>query len=474
MSLSALYNAVEYPSYPIPECHPVRMATIAALAGLTPPPVDTATVVDIGCATAANIIAIAAAYPAGQVIGVDPSEEQLARATELAEAAGLDNTTFIEGTSSKGEDGHADYVIVHGVLSWVAGDVRPSVIAEAARSVRPGGLVQMSFNVDPGAIHRTLIHTVGRRAAAQAIEAGDAEAAKEAVVSRLKLAVRLAGPGTTHGQLAAAEAERISRLGATYLFHDELTPNWTPLSFSAVVELARQAGLEYVGMLRAADRWRLRIPANQVEMIEEQAGDDPLVQEQVADDVLGHAFHSCLFVRGERPVAGAAVAGPPAASWHVTSNRETWPAVPGPARQAVAEAIRNAGWLGSSIGDVAEAAGVSPDEAVQHASWFDARQLATLAVEAPPISRVPGDRPEVSPLARAQVERGETLIFSLNHTCFRLEDPVARAVIGLADGTRDRAAIRRTLVSIPGSPKLDIAAVDAQLNGLAEVALLTP
>lgn len=474
MSVAALYNAVEYPSKPIPECHPSRMATIAALAGLTPPPLSSATVLDIGCATATNLISIATAYPSGEVIGVDPSAEQLARARELASEADLANTTFLEGTSSRPDDGHADYVVVHGVLSWVADDVRPGVVAEAARSVRPGGLVLLSFNVDPGSLERTIVHTLGRRAAAAEIAAGDPKAAQAAVIARLKLAVRLAGPGTVHGQLAASEAERVAHTDPGVLFHDELTPNWTPLSFSTVVELARAAGLEYVGMLRAADRWRLRIPANQAKMIEEQAGDDVLAQQQLVDDAFGPAFHSCLFVRGDAPTPDAPVAGPPAESWHVASARSTWPTVPGAERQAVAEAVRAAGRLGISVGSIAEATGVPAPDVIDIASGFDARQLATLRTEEPPLGREPGAHPQTSPLVRAQLARGYSRVTALSHESVSLEDPLLRALAALADGSRDRDAIARDLAAAPGGESLDAAALDANLTALAEAGLFTP
>lgn len=475
MSIAALYDAVEYPSQPIPECHPVRMATIAALAGVEPPPVHHATFVDLGCATATNLIAVAAAYPEGRVIGVDPSGEQIARANELAADADLANTTFIEGTTSLPEDGHAEYAMAHGVLSWVADEVRPTVIAEAARAVRPGGLVLLSFNAEPGSITRTLVHTVGRRAAAAEIAAGDAPGAKAAVIAQLKLAVRLAGPGTGHGQLAAAEAERVAEIDPFVLFHDELTPNWTPLSVTEVVGLAREVGLEYVGMLRSVDRWRLKIPASQVKMIEERAGDDPVAQQQLVDDAFGRAFHSALFVRGDAPTPGAPIAGPPLETWHVASDTDRpWPSTPGVDGQAVADTIRDAGRRGISVGEIARVTGVAPDAVIRIASRLDARGLATLAIAAPPAAAADVALPQTSSLAQAQVRRGEPRVTALTHGSVLLEDPVLRALVLLADGTRDRAALRRDLAKAPGGTRIDAAELDANLNGFADAGLLRP
>ncbi len=59
---------------------------------------DGATVVDIGCGAGVAATAIAEAYPASTVIGIDPSAHAITTATVRARDAGLVNLDFREGT----------------------------------------------------------------------------------------------------------------------------------------------------------------------------------------------------------------------------------------------------------------------------------------------------------------------------------------------------------------------------------------
>src|SRR5262245_2355914 len=69
------YDSVPYPSNPFPQTHPDRLATIATLYGMrpAPPPVETARVLEIGCAEAANLIPLALQHPSSQLVGIDAS-----------------------------------------------------------------------------------------------------------------------------------------------------------------------------------------------------------------------------------------------------------------------------------------------------------------------------------------------------------------------------------------------------------------
>ena len=61
----------------------------------------------------------------------------------------------------------------------------------------------------------------------------------------------------------------------------------------------------------------------------------------------------------------------------------------------------------------------------------------------------PGERPTASRLARWQAARGADMV-SLAYMRVRMEEPAARKLITLLDGTRDRAAIRADLAEAVG------------------------
>jgi arsenite methyltransferase len=98
------------------------------------------TVVDLGSGSGMDIFFAAALVgAAGRVVGVDFSNEQLAKARGLAAEAGFDQVEVREGRIERvpAEDESADCVISNGVINLSPEKER--VFAEAARVLRPGG-----------------------------------------------------------------------------------------------------------------------------------------------------------------------------------------------------------------------------------------------------------------------------------------------------------------------------------------------
>jgi arsenite methyltransferase len=82
--------------------------------------------------------------PKGEVVGVDMTEEMLARSRAAAATMGLRNVEFRQGIieALPVEDGWADVVISNGVINLCA-DKR-QVFSEVMRVLRPGGRLQFA------------------------------------------------------------------------------------------------------------------------------------------------------------------------------------------------------------------------------------------------------------------------------------------------------------------------------------------
>lgn len=477
------YDAVLYPSRPIFECQPSRMASIAALSGVKPPEIAGATVVDLGCGIATNLLSVAARRPDVTAIGVDPSGAQIAFATALAKDAGLGNASFVRGTRAPLDDSTADFVMAHGVLSWIDDETRSAVITEAARLTRSGGLVMLSYNVSPGALYRTLTRSLGRRAAHAEIAAGDPQRAKEVVLAQLRGAAQHASHGLPHALLAAEEADRVAEVEPGTLFHDELNGEWHPLAVSDVAALAAEHGLTYVGELRPDDRWRARFADQGVRNVTKRAGASSVAQQQLVDDSIGSQFHASLFVRGSappEPIGGGArrPVGPPVEAWQVVGERREaeWPEITGADHIAVAAAVATAGPAGMSVGEIASSTGLSPEAVRAVASAFDAFGLVRLQLESEPLvaATAAGAHPEASPLARAELRSGQARVSSLDHRDVELDEPLLRELVLMLDGTRDRDALAAAVRVLPLDGANRFAdGLDAALQALADARLLT-
>lgn len=102
-------------------------------------------VVDVGSGAGFDsFIAARQVGPSGRVVGVDMTDEMLAKSRSTAAALDFDYVEFREGLAERlpVEDGWADVVISNGVINLCA-DKR-AVFSEIRRVLRPGGYLQFA------------------------------------------------------------------------------------------------------------------------------------------------------------------------------------------------------------------------------------------------------------------------------------------------------------------------------------------
>src|SRR5262245_22544912 len=121
MAQTTSYDELPYSSRAFPYTHPDRLAVWAVLLGMTPRPVGSCRVLELGCGMGANLMPMAEQLPGSQFLGIDLSTRQIAAGKQIAAELGLTNIDFqaldiLELGPSLGE---FDYIICHGVYSWV-------------------------------------------------------------------------------------------------------------------------------------------------------------------------------------------------------------------------------------------------------------------------------------------------------------------------------------------------------------------
>lgn len=150
--LARSYNDIPYTSNVFFHCQPERLHAIAKIKGLNPPDIQSATILEIGCSFGGNLVPFAIRNPNSYSIGIDLSEEHVNTGNRMLKEIGVDNVQLICADISKVnfENVYFDYIICHGVFSWVPASVQDAILSTIKNNLTPNGIAFISYNTYPG------------------------------------------------------------------------------------------------------------------------------------------------------------------------------------------------------------------------------------------------------------------------------------------------------------------------------------
>ncbi len=95
---------------------------------------------------------MAHSLPGSSFVGIDLSAHQVAIGQADIQRLGLGNVTLLHLnlTDVGAEFGEFDYIIAHGVYSWIPAEVRDKLLAICKRHLAPNGIAYVSYNAYPG------------------------------------------------------------------------------------------------------------------------------------------------------------------------------------------------------------------------------------------------------------------------------------------------------------------------------------
>ena len=465
-----VYDAVRYSNFPYGQTHPDRLATVAILYGLHPPDPFTARVLEIGCGAGGNLIAMATATPGIDALGVDLAAGPIAEGQQAIAEIGLGNVELRHGDVRElGELGTFDYIVAHGVYSWIPPDAREALLSSIRSFLNPQGIAYVSFNAEPGGYFRRMLRDVGLWHARD-VPAGDAAARAEKARELYRfLKEHRVTSADTFGQLLAREVPPLADAPTYRLVHDDLADDFYCCWFAKFAEHIGRHGLGYVG---EADLYGLRtemLPANVEPELWQLAGGDRIAFENYTDLMTVRHFRQSVLCHSEHAPAGVEPVPELAERLHWAALPNADPLEVGPLADAYA-ALAARGSRTLAFGELRELLGTDPHELA--VALLDGFRRERLLPHAAPLTWPieASERPVASALARWQAARGEPLT-SLAYTTIHMDEPAARLLITLLDGTRDRAAIRAELKAHTGLELTD-ADIANNLGELAKLFLL--
>jgi methyltransferase-like protein/trans-aconitate methyltransferase len=465
------YDQVPYNSGPFRQTHPCHLAVLPVLFGLEPPPVRGCRVLELGCASGANLIPMAQDLPQSEFLGIDLSAKQIRDGQSRLEDLGLANIELRHMSILDVDDslGRFDYVICHGVYSWVPPRVQEKILRIAAENLNPQGLCYVSYNTYPGWHLRGVVRDMMQYHVAQF---KDPDSKIEQARGLLNFLNKTTIPRSeAYHRLLKDEAQILNQHGDSYLFHEHLEDDNEPCYFFQFIERARQAGLQYLADTDFSTMLAERFDEATAAILR----DAPLLrQEQYMDFLRNRMFRASVLCHAEVRIDRAVVArrlesthialserlpldnvkldAPEPLS--VTVGHETVNA-PQPFTKA-ALVVLNEAWpspvaFGELYGEVkarAEAAGQTlptDDPAKPRAvlagnlMTLYARGIVRAYIDPPPFVIRPGEVPQTTPLALLQAREGDC-VTNRRHEYIQLAD-LPRAVLLQLDGRRDRAAL---------------------------------
>ena len=293
------YDEFPYQSVSMYETHPDRSAVIAAIFGLDAPRVETARVLELGCADGGNLIPLAQIVPNGSFVGVDLSPLQIEQAESFARAAGVDNVRF-EARSLVAIDrdlGPFDFVICHGVYSWVPDDVKAAIFRVCVENLAANGVAYVSYNTYPGwhvpgMIREMMLYHVH--------EIADPAAKVRAARGFLDLLSQNVVDRTGHyAKVLREEADQLKIQADWYVLHEHLEELNHPIYFSEFARRAADHGLKVLGDSRfwtmaAAVRPPIAAVRPPIAAVLDRVAQDPIGREQYLDFLCNRRFRRSL------------------------------------------------------------------------------------------------------------------------------------------------------------------------------------
>lgn len=298
--LRADYDETPYTSNSFPQSAPGQLAAIAHLFGLDAPDVSSSRVLEIGCAGGGNLIPFAAAHPRARVVGIDLSQVQIEQGRARVAALGLDNLELIAGDVAQMDLaalGRFDFIVAHGVYSWVPAAIQDALLSAFRGSLAPDGVCYVSYNTYPGWKSKEVLRDAMLLASGTSETPTDKVRAARGMVDFLEQVVP--ADGVMRRVLEVSQDHALG-FGDSYLLHDELATFNSPCYFYEMVGRAGAHGLAYL----AEAHLETMIPANFGPKVDEYlratCGGVQVLVEQYLDFVLNRMFRESLLVHVER------------------------------------------------------------------------------------------------------------------------------------------------------------------------------
>ena len=494
------YDEVPYASFAYAHTHPDHMAVVGSLFGMKPAALETARVLELGSAGGGNILPLALRYPGASFTGLDLSQEHIAAANAQKDALGLKNIRFVQqdilAFDLNKNKGAFDYIICHGVYSWVPPTVSERILDICRECLSENGLAMVSYNTLPGwnAVRslREMMRFHSDRFTSPAEKTAEAR-------KLLRFLAEAAPGGSPYKNMIEEELRMLGSMNDSYLYHDHLEAINRQFYLHEFAADAKQHGLDYVGDCSLTSMFVENLSPRAMEAL--AVLNDLILQEQYVDFVVNRRFR-CSILCKQGAAINRAMRDMQIMDYWLTANMA--PQDPAPDfSKPVTFALKGGGGSFTTQNQVAgvvydeivksgirpvaakdvlvraqaRLSGVLPETIraalVENGLRLALRGFLSLSMNSPAFTDAISDKPAVYPLARLQAAQpGCTSVTNALAGTIRVDAAGARA-IPLFDGSRTLDEVAAALApSMSGDGNKARQTVGSLVAQLASQALL--
>ncbi len=296
------YNDIPYMGRVHAQTHIERLALSARVFGMKTVPLEQARVLELGCGDGSNLVNMAINLPDAYFVGIDGSEVHIERGREMATVAQANNVRLeaMDISDLTDQFGMFDYIICHGVFSWVPENVRQDILRISRDCMSPLGIGYISYNAYPAWKQHEMLRDMMR------FHAFRMESPKEQILQARAL-VQFLGEHVpdavqnSYGKFLTSQVDFISGLTEEYLYHEYLEAYNQPYWFYEFIKLLDDNQLQYLGDTDLSSMINLHWPEETRDVLN-HISPTQYELEQYMDMLRCRRFRCSLFVHHARTV----------------------------------------------------------------------------------------------------------------------------------------------------------------------------
>ncbi len=478
MSETFSYDELPYPSFTFPQTRPDRLSTIGKFFGIDTALPDRCTLLELGCGDGTNLLSFAHCHPESEFVGIDLSRVHINSAISAREELGLKNVQFICAdltATPAGEFGEYDFIVAHGLFSWVPEPVREHVLKIYSECLNPNGIGYISYNAFPGFHIREITRGLMRFHTA---EIGDPDEKVKQATAILGFLGESLPADSLNSKIIEREFKELVERTPSNVFHDDLSGINQAFYFHEFAEMAGRNGLQYVSEADISSSNMRGLPDKVLTALA-GIGQDVVRLEQYLDFIKFRRFRSTLVCRNDLKIErspdpsairnfrfASRLSPEPGSVLHDSStvrflgDKEESVQMNHPLTKTILASLSEV-WTRSIAADEifaaaadqlgSEGSSVTDDDIHMAESYLVEMyrvELIKLSRFEPELAHAVSANPKASDFARWQIDRNCAAVTTMTGMNLEPETDLVRLIIRLADGSRSQEMIGKEILEL--------------------------